>query len=275
MSVRLAKRREGIVSLTHTEIMLVLATVILLLLLAKDIDLSKSETNLATARKEKSEVESELAKARDEIAALQEQEGESAGEAAARKAKVDSADEVRSVLVRGGFVDESAGPERLGPAVSILAANNQRADELDAAVDEALSRSGTEAKNGKADGSEESAAHERNEQVKKMGESAAVGKAAREALGEDTTDAESVEARIVELKKAEREAAELRNRQSAGKDRQSRDLKEKIGCLPCWLGDGKRRYYFAYDLTYHADSNSFGIKPNNDWKAGAKVGMTP
>ena len=257
MSVRLAKRREGVVALTHTEIMLVLATVILLLLLAKNHDLSAAKN--------------ELAKERAKVSALEEQASESANEAVARKEQVDFAREVRAMLVRGGVADENAESARLAEAVNLLVAENERGKARDSAVNQALIQAGIleEIRDESVDSGDLAA-----EQIKRMGESAAVGKAARAALGDGGADAESVKERISALKNTEQKFAELSIRQKSDKERRISDLKSKIGCLPCWLGSGEaggRKYYFAYDIVYHADANAFSVKPNRDWKSGAGV----
>ncbi|MGI9228673.1 MAG: hypothetical protein ACR2P9_02315 [Gammaproteobacteria bacterium] len=56
-----------------------------------------------------------------------------------------------------------------------------------------------------------------------------------------------------------------------GEGGEGEGLVGKIGCLPCWLRSGKRKYYFAYDITYHPDADSFSIRPNRDWERDAKI----
>ena len=251
MSIRLAKRREGVVALTHTEIMLVLATIILLLLLAKNFDLTNAKV--------------ELAEEREKVSVLEEQASESASEALERKEQADFAREVKAILVQGGVAEENTEPARLAEAVSVLVAEKRRGEARDAAVDEALTQAGMLEE--VRDDSESGVA----EKIERMGKNAAVGAAARQALGDDEADADSVKERISELKETERKFAELDGKQPTDEERRISDLKSKIGCLPCWLGSGKRKYYYAYDITYHADTNSFGVKPSRDWKRGAEI----
>lgn len=252
MSVRLAKRREGIVSLTHTEIMLVLATVILLLLLVKSVELTKTE--------------SQLAEERERVSALEEETSESAQDAAERKAQVDFAEEVKAILVSGGVAEESAESARLAEAVSVLVVERRRGQARDAAVKEALIQAEMLEDNPETEGDLSA------EKIKRMGENAAIGKAAREALNDDAADADSVKGRIDELKEAEQKIAALDGEQLSEEERRNNDLRSKIGCVPCWLREGEgRKYYYAYDITYHADTNSFSMKPHRDWKSGAKV----
>ena len=121
MSARLAKRRENVVALTHTEIMLVLATVILLLLLAKDMDLTQE---------------------RKKVSALEEQISESADEAVERKEQANLAQEVKTILVNGGVAEENAKPARLAEAVSMLVTESRRDKAHNDVVNEALIQAG-------------------------------------------------------------------------------------------------------------------------------------
>ena len=266
MSMRPDKRRETIVALTHTEIMLVLAAVILLLLLARDYALTKAGEDLAETR--------------ERVAILEKTRAVPPSEAEKGEPDANPDDKVLDILVEGGIVDrEGKDRQQLGKeaetAVSALVDEKRRKEELDRVVDEVLTMTDVSSGPEKpAAESPEDKARKRKEGIKRMSESAAIGDATRDALGMEDADAESVKERIAELMDSEKEGgtkekehkeevAELRRQMEAQK---GGNLRDKIGCVPCWLGEGKRKYYFSYDVTYGAESGSFQIKPHGDWK---------
>ena len=103
--------------------------------------------------------------------------------------------------------------------------------------------------------------------IKQMGETAAIGKAARESLNDDKADAESVRERINELKNIEQKFSALDGKHLSEEERRIRDLKKEVGFLPCWLGDKSPRYYLTYNLTYFPRTDQFKIARHRHWDA--------
>ena len=252
MSVRLAKRREGVVALTHTEIMLVLATVILLLLLAKNIDLTDAKKDLK--------------KEQEKISALEAQANESANDALERKEQADFAQEVKAILINGGVAEENAEPARLAAAVSVLVAESRRDEARDNAVNEALIQAGMlEDVGDDSDKKDDLAA----QKIKQMGENAAIGKAVRETLGEDAINPEIAGEQIAEWKHVADSIVNqnLDDEKLTGEEQRIKDLKKEVGFLPCWLGDKSPRYYLTYNLTYFPRADQFKIARHRHWDA--------
>ena len=136
----IAQSREAVVSLTQTEIILVLAAVLLLLLLAKNSHLAAAEAELADAEETVQRLDHQMTASREEIAEQQEQ--------------ADLAREVKEVLSRDGKGELAADRPRLAPqdveAVrQALAERDQQRNEQ-AAVDEALARSNIDASDTRA-----------------------------------------------------------------------------------------------------------------------------
>ena len=231
MNFRMAKRREGIVSLTHTEIMLVLMTIIILLLLAKSFALSKTKQ--------------ELERANQTIKALAGSDNESAP---GRQEPVDLEAEINEILVQNGVSVDDGSRQSLVKAVRQQVDENKQRGEREAAIAAALEQAGV---GSKQDGTAETRFPAIEEQVGELARKAAVGEAVREAFGEEQMDPEKAKDRIANL--------------------QANDLKGKIGCVPCWTRPGKRQYYFAYDITYDAAKDSFRVQPHKDWDSGAPV----
>ena len=46
-------------------------------------------------------------------------------------------------------------------------------------------------------------------------------------------------------------------------------IRREIGCLPCWLGDGKPRYYYALNITYYPNEEEFLISPHRHLEVSA------
>ena len=311
MNIRLARRREGVVSLTHTEIMLILATVILLLLLAKSVELDANKIELDTVKSELASAKSNLEESLQAVEALGDQTDQSAKEAKERKKQIDLAQEVKAILVREGIVEENSEPAQITAAISAMSSDNKRAQELEDAINETLFDAGIAKISLRASETSESVAAEA---IKQLAENAAIGKAVREnldndlitaqqnsadasesvaaevikqlaenteivktvrgALDDSKADAESIKQRIDEWTDAEQKIAELQENQLSDKDQLISDLRSKIGCVPCWLGSGEAgesRYYFAYDITYHYNADSFDIKPSKDWDKGVEI----
>ena len=86
--------------------------------------------------------------------------------------------------------------------------------------------------------------------------------------------AQTAEVARVENKKLEKEnialRASLTAELSADNSADAADnLKSRVGCLPCWLGDGKPLYYFAYDINYRG--GRYQISPHRNLQSGAPV----
>ena len=68
------------------------------------------------------------------------------------------------------------------------------------------------------------------------------------------------------------ESLELQNENKELRE-EVEDLREKIknlkeiGFIPCWPGKGKPRYYFTYKITYYPGTNTFRIEPHPNWKS--------
>lgn len=261
MSARTDKRRESIVSLTHTEIMLVLAVVILLLLLAKGFALTESQEKLEETERR--------------VALLEQASGDSAEEEEARQEKVDLAEEVTEILVLGGTVKDDGGKERqLGeqPAedVRALVDEKKRRDKMDEVIDDALARA-EESPPDKSEGSSDSSGsrpqddsgvnseQQRTEKIIRMSEEVAKTKEEADALRSEN---EKLKATISVAAAAEKEKSDSARVKS---------ISDEIGFFPCWLGDGNRKYYFTYDIIHYADSDTFRISPHSDWRSGADV----
>lgn len=172
MSAHLAKRREGVVALTHTEIMLVLATIILLLLLVKSNEL-KIKSN-------------ELSKEQSKVVALEKRANQSAEEADERKKQVDFAQEVTSKLFDSGLVEKDSSPaQRLTDLSRLIEVTEAlvQAKVIDKSLD------GLNDDNDKL-----------KEKLEQMRENAAIGVAARESLGGNITNVEELKQGVRELK---------------------------------------------------------------------------
>ena len=72
------------------------------------------------------------------------------------------------------------------------------------------------------------------------------------------------------------ENARLKNeiaalQQNARRAAAAQKIKNEVGFLPCWPGAQKRRYYFAYNITYFPGGDNFRIAPHPDLASGAEV----
>lgn len=256
--------------MTQTEIMLVLAAVVLVLLLVKSGD-------LAVAKEE-------LTQAEERFATLVEQSALSFPDVAEQRAQADLAQEVREVLMRGGAVPPGEqGAARLRPrdvatVRDLVEERGERAREGDA-VDRALERAGQ---------SPSGQAQSRQEQIERLGGDAALGAALKRSLSEERQRA------LREALARAREATASAGGAASDSPAQSREnepvedlladwlgaaetasagkLGDQVGFNPCWPGPGgvgERRYYIAYHLSY-ADGR-YVVRPHTDWQAGAPV----
>lgn len=242
-----AHGREAVVSLSQTEIMLVLATVILLLLLAKETDLRNTQSALAAAK--------------GDAQVLAERVDRSPEEIAEQRRQADLAREVKEVLSRNGEGRRPEDRPRLAPrdveAVrqALAERDQQRAEQ--AAVDEALTR---------ANVVDSMATRER--QIERLGEAAAAGAALREILPPDQAaalaDAQAAPQPRTALRELLADWAGDRRAKGAGTG-------DEVGFTPCWPRTGQRRYFFAYDITY-ADG-TYQVLPHRDWVSGEPVVM--
>ena len=257
--------------MTQTEIMLVLAAVVLVLLLVKSGDLAIAKEDLT--------------KAEQRFATLVERSAMSFPEVAEQRAQADLAQEVREVLVRGGAVPPSGqGAARLSPrdvatVRDLVEEQGERAREADA-VDRALERAG-QPLSGEA--------QSRRKQIEQLGSDAALGAALKRSLSQERQRAlqdalagagevgEKVSGAASELPSAAREKEPVEDlladwlgdsaaTAAAGK------LGDQVGFDPCWPGPGgvgERRYYIAYHLSY-ADGR-YVMRPHPDLQAGVPV----
>lgn len=240
-----AQRREAVLSLTQTEIMLVLAAVILLLLLAKDLDLTAARA--------------ELAETEQQLAVLTEQTADSPEALVEQRRQTDLAREVKEALARNGARQHDRGRLRLEArdvaAVREMVATRERQQAETAAVDHALARAKPEA------------GASRKQQMAHLADTAALGATLRESLSEERQRA---------LAGAADPAAQLSSWLRPEKVSEGRGegigSGDQVGFDPCWPGPGgagQRRYYFAYDVTY-ADGK-YRVRRHRDWRTGTAV----
>lgn len=233
-------RREGIVAVTQTEIMLVLAVVILILLLVKQGQLDK----LCGALPDEScaEVLGYSQKTTDRLQPAR---------------QVDLDEEVTEELVPGGGAKEDPAP--LGPESS---SSGAAAAGDGTAKTNAASASGSAQEPGVRQAQGEQTSHQ--------------------AVSDFATEPrKSAYARQLERENAalRRENLVLRqNAQDATRagggatdGTSTHDVRQEIGFLPCWLGDGSPRYYFTYHITYHVGEGLFQIAPHRHLQSGARV----
>lgn len=240
----MAHRREAVLSLTQTEIMLVLAAVILLLLLAKDLDLTAAQAKLAETEQQ--------------LAVLTEQTADSPEALVEQRRQTDLAREVKEALARSRAPQRESGRQRLEPrdvaAVREMVATRERQQAEAAAVDRALARAKPEA------------GASREQQLERLAETAALGATLRESLSGERrqalADASDPAARLSSWLRPEGEEGKAEGIGSG----------DQVGFDPCWPGPGgagQRRYYFAYDVTY-ADGK-YRVRRHRDWRTGTAV----
>ena len=213
-----AHQREAIVGLTHTEIMLVLAVVILMLLLAKDFQLKSAHTQI---------------------------------------------EKLGSPTVTMTPATETPNPSP-----------DPESDD-DLPVDETLSQGGgppqpkqeglgEESDNPPVTVDEETNLNDNNPADTSAGP------------GTDTTkepDNHIIKEESLKLqnenKKLMEEIEDLREKINNLKQdkKQKKALRDKIGFVPCWPGNGKPWYYFTYKITYYPGTNTFRIEPHPNWKS--------
>ena len=230
-------------ALTQTEIMLVLAAVILLLLLAKDLDLTAAQAELASTEQQ--------------LVAVAEQTAARPLEIVEQRQQADFAREVKEALARDAAPQRDGVRLRLEPRdvaeVRQLVASRARTQAETAAVDRALARAGPQA------------GASREQQLERLAETAALGATLRESLSEGRRQA---------LAEGADPAAQLAAwlRPETGVEAKAGGRGDQVGFDPCWPGPGRagqRRYYFAYDITY-ADG-SYRVRPHSDWRSGTAV----
>lgn len=262
----LAWGREAIVSLTQTEIMLVLAAIVLVLLLVKDGDLTATKTDLAEAEERNSRLTEKRTASGDAVVEQQEQ--------------VDLASEVKEVLVRSGAAppDEN-GSARLSPrdvtTVERMVEEQGQQEAETAAVDRALERAGLTPA-GKV--------QPKQQQIDQLGSAALLGEALRKGLSPERQRAlqdalDRGEEGEVGVGKQDGPLAyqgealeELLAEWLRDGPQQGSGLGDQVGFDPCWPGPGgvgARRYYIAYDLTY-ADER-YVVRPHSDWRVGLPI----
>ena len=231
----MARKRDELISLTQTEIMLILAVVVLLLLMAKDADLTRVCTDypeLCTGVLGYEPPERQQA--------LGHEGGESGaeGEAGEESPPSDPDEEVSETLVAGGGKKQKAGLGSGGDSATTaievpphLAGKEGASDGVSAANLEELRREnkGLQAEN---------SALRRLLQAEQL--------KARETSNEVERE---VEPEVIQ---------EVRP-----------GIRREIGCLPCWLGDGKPRYYYALNITYYPDEDEFLVSPHQHLEVNA------
>lgn len=260
----LAWGREATVSLTQTEIMLVLAVVVLLLLLVKDEDLAVAKDDLRETE--------------ERIVALMAQDEMSEEAIIEQREQAELAREVKEVLVRRESASYAARdrkpallPEDVQELRRIVEETPQRNDEA-ALVNAVLERLGPEVEPG--DGTPRSM----QEQIDQLDDAVALARAFDEHLSPDRQEAlrsalERDDANSVAGGDAVRDLLSQWLPDAAKGDGQSAtSLGDQVGFDPCWPRQGdrsERRYYIAYDVTYA--NSRYAVKPHSDWQAGVPI----
>ena len=240
-------RREGIIPITHTEIMLVLAVVLLLLLVA-------SNTNWRAR----------YAQAEESIASLVEREEMSPETLEEQQRQLDLGREVKDALVRAGVApgEEQAAltPEDI-TAIEKLVEDNNRADQALAEVEETINSARSEME---SQDEQQSDVASRAQRIEQLAANARIGEMVRRTMEGADQDVVDESASIEDLeRRVRRLLGDASAESTVTGDAGEGDL---VGFNPCWPGDvarDNRRYYFAYDLTY-AD-NRYQIEPHIDW----------
>ena len=242
-------RREGIIPITHTEIMLVLAVVILLLLVATHQNWS-----------------ARFALAEDTVALLQERENLSPDALAEQQRQLDLGRQVKEALVGGGVAlgDEqtSLTPEDV-TAVNQLVENNDRTNQALAEVVETINKVGSENDSQVRQQSEIVSPAQR---IKQLAANARIWEIVRRTM--EAAD-QSVVDDSASIEEIEGWARRILGHTATPDNAGAGDL---VGFNPCWPGDSTRddrRYYFTYDLTY-ADSR-YHIESHPDWNQDKPV----
>lgn len=270
-------------SLTQTEIMLVLTVVVLLLLLVKGEDLTATKDALREAE--------------ERVSALTEQGAMSEEAIAEQREQAELAREVKEVLVRR----ESAPPAETGTARlqpkdreadllhpedvealrRVVEETQQRAEEA-AVVDRVLDRLEREAD--PVDG-----APPRQERIEQLGEAVAIAAALDAHLPPERQDAlrNAVKRDNANLVPRGEQGARatgggetvrallsqwLGDAATTGEGQSGNGRGDQVGFDPCWprpARRGERRYYIAYDVTYA--NGRYTVKPHSDWQAGVPV----
>ena len=267
---RQERRRERLISLTQTEIMFVLAAVILLLLFAKIDDLTK--------------VQEDLQEARSEIVSMS---------VAAKESE--DAGIIHKIITESG-IDPNAPDvaEQVTATLDAMIAENQQLQE----VDNVLAEVKTKPNESKSKSSEK----EKETRMEKLRKAVKDANAFNEEKRESNADSESEEGTSEQVE-AEREKSksqepkqEMPPEQSdeyyasvgkatwdaLGKESLSpQEVKNRIikllvgGFMPCWLREpskqNRRRYYYAYDITYDGEKDLYKILPHKDMQSTATV----
>ncbi len=220
-------KREGIVALTQTEIMLVLAVVILLLLVAKNADLNEARMQIA-------EMQAPVLGEDRDGADNPETENNSAETAPPPETESDPNAPVTKTLVSGGAPVQP--PQPLGVEEDSPQPETTDSEEL---LKE-LSAENTRLQ---------------NENMELKEKIAALRTA-------PSADAEAGE------KRPDNPPAPQQNTGQAETDKR---IINEVGFLPCWLGTGRPRYYFTYNLAYFPESDKFRIGTHRDLQSGAGV----
>ena len=247
-----SKPRTDIVSLTQTEIMLVLAVVILLLLLLKEADLAVANEDLATSRRHVALLEKDTTKSAEEVASTQSQ--------------VDFASEVKRMLVRNGATpQDGTGPARLQERdverLRHIFTEKAAHDEEAAMIDRALARSAPNTLGQDL----------RERKIQRLVEDAQVGQATRKHLnaqGGRALEEALADAARGDLAPLDDLASEWMAH-SRPQGAEAGGLGNRVGFDPCWRRPGaknERRYYYAYDVTFA--EGKYMLAAHSDWGRG-------
>lgn len=233
--------RGGVVALTQTEIMLVLAVIILLLLLAKNAELGKVCDSLSGV-------------SCAEILGHAEPVPESEIEPPAPET------EITGTLVPGGgqkntqplgeTPPEDSEPESSEKNETVI---EETAKENTAPVSQTVFSKTDSAANRTEDATAASATDSDNA-----------------ALRRDAENARRLREENARLKK-ENEYLRAQNNAPPNPQNAAGDIERKIGFLPCWAKNEKPFHYFAFNIVYADDAKTFRISPHRDVQSRAAV----
>lgn len=229
------RHRERIITLTQAEIMLVLAVVILLLLAAKNSDLTAAHANLNDAR--------------EKIAALQSKP--TLGEETPPEEKTAAATDITppdpdapitAPLVPGGEPPQPSQP--LGEEKAQTPAGKPKTEKNQEELLRDLQLQNAQFEN----------------EIKRL-------------ENENTALEEKIADLTAPRTPAEKEpdAETPDETPPAAISQTAKELRDEIGFVPCWLGPGTPRYYFTYNITYFPGKDKFRIAPHRDLQSNAPV----
>lgn len=240
-------KREMIITMTSVEIMLILVVVVLFLLVIKNTELVQQTE--------------QVQKLEEEFAILSDEDIQNAGEA--RAAKYVGGKVTQLMASAGKALSDSPLSEskhEIVATVSLLLENSRQHEALREKLSGLINREGS---------AEQYSDDQILSKLSVIVSDAEIGQKVRDSLPLHETFAASP-AEIAEqvgerLDENEVLREQLGYETSTEKtaDVRKRNLRDKIGFLPCWIR-GNSSYYFAYDITYYPASQKYKISVHKD-----------